>query len=123
MENRNDDLTVALQNIIGHSIRPIIREEVERLLLDLRQMVADTLSSQTRELEEYISVGHAARFVGVKEATVRDWIKKGYLQEFRAGRLLRVQKTELERFLLSGTNDKKPSTEKLANMILGKRVK
>lgn len=49
----------------------------------------------------YMSVKHAAELLQVPERTVRRWIRRGELEEFRFGRrpLIRVARAEVESLL------------------------
>ena len=49
--------------------------------------------------DAYLSVTKAARVADVAPGTIRTWIRTGRLTAKRAGRVLRVSRTELERFM------------------------
>jgi excisionase family DNA binding protein len=68
----------------------IIREHL-RPLLEGRETSADR--------GEALSTMAAAAYVGVSPATVREWASSGQLRAKRAGRLLRVRRSDLDAFL------------------------
>jgi excisionase family DNA binding protein len=78
-----DELTSALRE----TIRAIVREELALALAD------------RAEPDELMSTANAAELAGVAEGTVRRWIREGRLPERRAGRLLRVSRSELATLL------------------------
>lgn len=67
------------------NIREVVRDE-------LRKMIA-------RPDDEYLSTKDAARLAKVAIGTVRRWIAQGSLREHRAGRVIRVSRADLERWL------------------------
>ena len=71
----------ALMAAIATCVRGVVREELAR-----RPTFAD----------QYISVKAAARRIDVAPATIRDWINRGMLGRYHAGRELRVKVSELE---------------------------
>ena len=48
---------------------------------------------------EWLSVEEAARFIYVSQSTVRNWIKKKYFPVYRYGRLIRIERSDLQRFI------------------------
>lgn len=51
-----------------------------------------------------LSVDDAARFAAVSQSTVRRWIRSEGLPHFRAGKLLRIDRDELLKFLRIGAS-------------------
>ena len=49
--------------------------------------------------KRFYSVKEIADDLGVKEDTVRDWIRRRELAAYRVGRELRIQKEDYEKFL------------------------
>jgi excisionase family DNA binding protein len=45
------------------------------------------------------SVADAARYLSVSEKTIRLWIQQGRLNNFRAGRLIRIHNEQLQAFM------------------------
>lgn len=66
----------------------------EVLRQTIREIVAEILAEQGKE--EYLSVAAAARVASVSPWTIRAWIKAGHLPGYRAGRVLRVKRIELD---------------------------
>lgn len=60
--------------------------------------------------EPFLSVAKAARIADVAPGTIRTWIRKGRLTAQRAGRVLRVSRSELDRFM-SGSPDSAQQAE------------
>ncbi len=73
-------------------IRRVIREELSLLSEELRR---EERSTTTR----FLSATEAANIAGVQPSTVRDWVARGDLQSYRAGRLLRVDREDLINYL------------------------
>lgn len=69
-------------------LRELVREELARVLAD-RQTPT-----------EYLTVQQAAAVAGVARGTIRRWVREGRLTDYRAGRVVRVRRDELEHMLL-----------------------
>lgn len=74
----------------------------------LQQIVRDAVRVELAKLadnplrngdESYLSIAKAARVADVAPGTIRAWIRNGRLACKRAGRVLRVGRSELDRFL------------------------
>lgn len=78
-----------VRNLVRESVRDVLREES----LDRRN------AAPAEQMGEYISVAKAARLADVASGTIRTWIRKGRLTPKRAGRVLRIKRSELEDFL------------------------
>lgn len=72
----------------------------------LRAVIADVVRRVLREERapppagaEYLSVADAARVAAVTPQTIRAWMTAGRLRRYRAGRELRVRRTELDELL------------------------
>lgn len=50
---------------------------------------------------EYLSIAEAAAIASVAPQTVRRWVRAGDLNGYKAGRVLRVKRAELDAFLAS----------------------
>lgn len=57
--------------------------------------------SQER-LARLLTVNESAEVYGVSPYTIRLWIRKGLLHAIKLGRLVRIQQSELERFINDG---------------------
>ena len=84
----------ALQATMRAAIRDVVREEIRSALAERR--------SVSSVEDAYFSVEDAAAFAAVHPDTLRAWIKAGRLPEHRAGRELRIRRSELRRFLAAG---------------------
>ncbi len=84
----DEAIRAAVQDAITDELRKAVKPVVQE------KPVAGAL--------EYLSPDQAAEVAGVRAATVREWISQRKLQGHRAGRLLRVRRDELERFLAGG---------------------
>jgi excisionase family DNA binding protein len=76
-------------------VRQLVREAVHD---ELAAFAADVGPLRNAE-DAYLSVAKAARVADVAAGTVRTWIRSGRLTSKRAGRVLRVSRSELERFM------------------------
>lgn len=48
--------------------------------------------------EEYLSIAEIAKLLGLKEQTIREYIKRGDLVAYRFGKVLRVKREDFTRF-------------------------
>jgi len=60
----------------------------------------------TNTAEEYLSIAEIAKLLGLKEQTIREYIKRGDLVAYRFGKVLRVKKADLNRFIEDRRTDK-----------------
>jgi excisionase family DNA binding protein len=77
----------------------------ENALDGLRAFIADVVRAElgkTTEVDEYLSTFAAAAFAKVAPGTIRRWVKNGKLRDHRAGRLMRIRRSDLERLLREG---------------------
>lgn len=90
-------------------VRKIVRDELARL------------APKEPANDGYLSTEAAAEFADVAVATIRRWVREGKLPEHRAGRRVRVLKSELSQLLDGGrrpTKRAKLSPEERAAQIL-----
>lgn len=53
--------------------------------------------------ENYINIDDAAKYLGIKSGTLRNWIKKDiYLPAHKVGKMWRFKKSELDSWIKSG---------------------
>ena len=76
-------------------------DALEGLRAFIASVVRDEIG-KTAEPEEYLSTFAAAEVAKVAPGTIRRWVKSGRLREHRAGRLMRIRRTDLERLLREG---------------------
>lgn len=72
-----------LVKVITEAVRQVVREEL----------------SKAPERTEYVSIQEAAAIADVIPGTIRCWIDAGRLQRFRAGRHVRVKRSDLDALL------------------------
>jgi len=96
-EARNVAAPVARMSI-DDAIRAVVRDAVTD---QLRHSIkpAERSAPNASVSPEYLSADEAGRVAGVRAATIREWIGQTKLPGHRAGRLLRVRRDELQRFL------------------------
>lgn len=91
------DLEYALRTLLAD----VVREQ-------LRLALGDDLPTRLREAtstdapppdDGYVSMQRAAEIAQVNPNSIRNWIRRGDLREYRAGRLVRVRLAELHRYL------------------------
>jgi excisionase family DNA binding protein len=88
---------------IADTLRALVREEVRA---EIRKVLDQAQSP------EYLTTSTAADFAKLSEATIRRWVRRGKLASFRAGRELRVLRSDLERVLKDdAANDSGDSPE------------
>jgi excisionase family DNA binding protein len=74
-------------------VRDVVREEIQAAIASAGQGRA------ANDNAEYLSGGDAARIAGVAEGTIRAWVRQGRLVPYRAGRVYRVKRGDLDMFL------------------------
>jgi excisionase family DNA binding protein len=87
------------------TVRTVVREEFTRA------HGAQTPAGQSEPQLKYLTPQEAADRCGVSEKTVRTWVQRGKLPASRAGRLLRIDRRDLEDYLASGNGA--PSSNRL----------
>ena len=107
-------LTITFPEEFREMLRAIVREEIRAALTEVPRTDA--------EQDAYLSVRRAAAFVDVHPDTIRAWIKAGRLSGYRAGRELRVLRSELRHFLAVGDSAvHRESPEEEAERIFARR--
>lgn len=97
-----------LDKLVRSLVVEVIRDEV-------RRAVNDALKP-----DELLSTRAAAGVAGVTPATVRRWTREGKLKQHKAGRVIRISRAELERFVKSGRASNDDLTpEQLADRMFG----
>ena len=61
----------------------------------IRSIVRDELAKATPANDEYLTTAEAAKVAKVTEGTVRRWARLGKLTTHRAGRVVRVRRSDL----------------------------
>lgn len=107
-------LTIIPPEELRTLLREVVREEVRAALVEAGTTNPDG--------DGYLSVQKAADLADVHADTIRAWIRAGRLHGYRAGRELRVLRTELHRFLEAGDlADTRETPEEEAATILARR--
>ena len=94
-----------------------------------RAMLADVVREVMREdfarpaAEEYLSVARAAEVADVTSGTIRTWMGEGKLGRYRAGRELRVKRSDLDRLLRGEAPGSEASPEERALAALAARAR
>lgn len=86
-----------------------------------REEIARAEQKRRESTDGYLSTEAAAEFADVAVGTIRRWVREGKLPEHRAGRRVRVLRSELARLLDGGrrpTKRAKLSPEERAAQIL-----
>ena len=60
------------------------------------------MSSQSGNIEEFLTVAEVAEMLKLNQQTVRNWIDQGSLPAVRVGRRVRIRRSDLERVLQEG---------------------
>ena len=107
-----------MEEFLFQNIRRIVREEV-------RGAIADLLPKHAGQKESgagYLSISEAAEIAGMHHSTLREWIKDGSLKAFRAGRVYRIRRADLdERLTAKVAEPVSDGIEKRVSVILAKR--
>jgi excisionase family DNA binding protein len=96
-----------LRQILREIVRGVMREELPEALAALMATAAPEPAPESR----YLTPQEAAARCGVSEKTIRTWVQRGKLPASRAGRLLRIDRRDLEDYLTSGNGA--PSSNRL----------
>lgn len=75
-----------ISQVVERVVRRVLREELER-------------RDEPTAGPAFLSIAEAAEFASVSKGTVRNWIAAGHLTACKAGQIVRVRRTELERVL------------------------
>ena len=62
-------------------------------------------------MKGYLSTTHAAKYADVHPQTIRQWVRCGYLNEYRAGKHLRIKVAELDEYLGRGVPGSQSSVD------------
>ena len=89
-------MTGQLEIALRELLRDVVRDELRIALAEGRPRQAANPSSGS---EPYLSITNAAQLADLAPNTIRTWIRDGRLPAHRAGRVLRVRRSDLEKFL------------------------
>lgn len=94
----------------------------EQLRLLVREIVRSEIRGAIDEArgDEFLSTRDAAKLASVAEGTIRRWIREGQLNGHRAGRVMRILRTDLQALLRKGPSQpSNDSPEAMARRELG----
>ncbi len=96
----------------------LVREELRPFVQMLHELL-ERLGRAVHAGDEFLSVTESAKVAHVGESTVRGWIKSGHLKAGKAGRLLRIRRSDLEALIMQARLEKRrPDPEAEAAKIL-----
>jgi len=109
------------------SIDAEVRAVVEQVLCEHLSRIEALLRSQERLLEqlgtpmnassEMMTPAEAARWIKIKPETIREWVRRGELRAYRRGKLIRIQRADLEAFL-RGAHEAEEAIEARAERVI-----
>lgn len=87
-------------NTLIHGVSP--EEFKESILQEVRKELSklSLSNSPNNQVDEYVTRKEAAKLLKVSLITISDWNKKGILNPYRLGNLIRYKKSELEQALI-----------------------
>ncbi len=89
-----------MEEFLFQNIRRIVREEVRAALADSMQQTA-----APQHESDYLSIDEAAKIARLHHSTIREWIKDRSLKAFRAGRVYRIRRADLDERLTAKVAD------------------
>lgn len=57
--------------------------------------------------KEWMSLPEGAEYLGISLATIYRWLNEGRIPSYKAGRVRRVKKTDLDSYMESGREEEK----------------
>lgn len=104
-----------LGGVVRDALRDLVRSEIRAAL------TGPAIEASVRNAGDgYLPVTKAAQLAAVAPGTIRAWIRTGRLSAKRAGRVLRVSREELERFMSHGSTVSVAETKRRAAQILSR---
>lgn len=109
-----------MEEFLFQNIRRIVREEV-------RSAISEMIDNQAPKPDigaDYLSIDEAAKIARLHHSTLRQWIKDGTLKAFRAGRVYRIRRADLDERLTAKVADPiSLKVEERVSAILAKRAR
>ena len=109
-----DEALTEVARLLRGVLTDALRDAVEDIKNEIRSTIAFEVSTRREKRAvdgELLTVDHVAGRLNVRPATVREWIRSGYLSAVQvgpAGRRYGVRPDDLERLLAKSASDKKP---------------
>jgi excisionase family DNA binding protein len=112
---------VAFEQLIFDGLRRIVREELQVLLAT--RPGHDTSSAAGPA--DYLSIAQAAEVAGLHHGTLREWIKDGTLRAYRAGRVYRILRADLDARLTAKAAEPTSAdvAERVASILAKRRLR
>jgi excisionase family DNA binding protein len=111
--DRRPTLDDVVRTLVRDAVRDALREE-------LAPLVRRNATSSHGADDSYLSVTKAAQVADVAPGTIRAWIRAGRLTSKRAGRVLRVSRSELAQFMAgAATGPSGAEAERRATHLFG----
>jgi excisionase family DNA binding protein len=125
----------SLERADAFTQRPLVVLTIDELVQTMRAVMREELAlaqggqaparqSESEPQPKYLTPKEAAARCGVSEKTVRTWVQEGKLPACRAGKLLRIDRRDLEDYLASGhgaPSSNRLDADALASNILSRR--
>jgi excisionase family DNA binding protein len=109
-----------MEEFLFQNIRRIVREEVRGALAEILDRQPATPANAA---PEYLSIDEAASIARLHHSTLREWIKEGSLKAYRAGRVYRIRRADLDERLTARVADPVAvAVEERVTAILAKRA-
>lgn len=113
-------IEAALRRLVRDSVREVLREELTAVLV--REPLIPSPPPKVEHTSQYMDARAAGEVLGVTEKTIRSWVREGKLHGHWAGRLLRIERSELHQFMRTGLpSGPTASIEKLADAAMRRR--
>ncbi len=113
-------LEAALRRLVRDSVREVVREELSAVLG--HDLSTPRPEPQVERAPQFMDAKAAGEVLGVTDKTIREWVRAGRLPGHWAGRLLRIERSELDQFMKTGLpSGQTASIEKLADAALRRR--
>jgi excisionase family DNA binding protein len=89
-----------LATLIRDATKLAIRDEVPAIMREcLARLESAPHAESVGERDPPLSTKTAARHAGVSEPSIRAWVASGQLRAIRAGRVIKVRRSDLDAFL------------------------
>ena len=110
-----------MEEFLFQNIRRIVREEMRCALADAKDR--EPMAEQDGAAD-YLSIDEAAKIARLHHSTIRGWIKDGSLKAFRAGRVYRIRRSDLDHRLTARVAEPRAiQVEERVAAILTKRAR
>jgi excisionase family DNA binding protein len=110
-----------IEDFLFQKLRRIVREEVRAALTEAASRNGAQQCAPSPA--DYLSIAEAAEIARLHHGTIREWIKGGSLKAYRAGRVYRIRREDLDARLTANRAEKSTAAkvEERVEAILAKR--